>query len=240
MTGPTLEPQRVSPDALTRHQFLTLVGVASVAGMTGLAACSHATASSSLTANVVALPRTRPWHPQKGEVDPSVKACATLLVKTVDAWTASAGTVAAARKRAAEVAFDPSLVDALAPLLGDGHSAVLQVSDAQYSGILGTSASVLVVVDQWRLMPNGSLRVGGTTVDVRLAKVSPHWRTVDVLPTRPGSPMAHLTSVAQRVLFKSRIRLPDTARADVLASGIHDTVLALLLEISTLHVMVSV
>ena len=102
---------------------------------------------------------------------------------------------------------------------------------------MGALFHVNPVVDQWRLMADGSIRAGGTTVDVRLARASPHWRIVEVRPAHPGSPTSHLSRSARRVLSDSRIRLPYAARADVHAGRVHDSVLKLLLELSALHLV---
>jgi hypothetical protein len=198
-------------------------------------ALSPVTNALSPVTNALSLPNARPWRGQQGEVAPSIKARATLLLESVGTWSSAAGTVAAARERIMAAGFNASLADALAPLLGGGTSAVLQVRDAQYGGILSTTASVIVVVDQWREMPDGSIQAGGTTIDVRLAKASPHWRVVEVLPARPGKVASQITTSAKRVLADSRIRLPYAAKADVLAGNVHDSVLKMLISMSSIH-----
>lgn len=230
-----MDAARGSPREITRRQFFTVL--AGAAGVVSLASCSRASAIVSLPPSATALPKTRAWRAQSGEVSPSIKARATLLLESVGAWSGSAGGLAAARGRVSAAGFNSALADALGPLLGSGSSAVLQVRDAQYGGILSTRASVLVVVDQWRLMPDGSIRAGGTTVDVRLVKASPHWRVVEALPAHQGTPASKLSSAARRVLSEPRIRLPHAAKADVLAGGIHDSVLRLLFDLSALHVV---
>jgi hypothetical protein len=122
-------------------------------------------------------------------------------------------------------------------LLGAGDAAVTVVRDAQYGGILSSSASVLVVVDQWRAMPDGTVVAGGTTVDVRLVAASPRWRVTEVLPARPGAASSSLTATAKRVLADSRIRLPHAANSDIRAGAIHDSVLALLVSLAREHVV---
>jgi hypothetical protein len=184
-----------------------------------------------------ALPQTHAWRALAGEVAPSIKARATRLLEAVGTWSTDTGSLVAARKRAAAAGFTASLADALGPLLGDGTRAVLQVRDAQYGGILSTTASVLVVVDQWRAMPDGSLHVGGTTLDVRLVKASPHWRVVEVRPARPGTASSQLSSSAKKVLGDSQIRLPYAAKADVLGGGVHDSVLKMLIGLSASHLV---
>jgi hypothetical protein len=174
---------------------------------------------------------------RRGEVEPVVKRQATTLVESVAAWTADGGGLAAARSRARAAGYSPALADQLAPLLGTGASAVVQVRDAQYGGILSSSASVLVVVDQWRAHDDGSVTAGGTTLDVGLVAASPHWRVVAVNPAEPGRPATSLSTAARRVLADDRIRLPHAAHADVTAGAIHDTVLTMLLALGREHVV---
>jgi hypothetical protein len=166
-----------------------------------------------------------------------VKARATALIEAVGAWTDSHGDLASARARARAAGFAPGLADALAPLLGPQQSAVVAVRDAQYGGILTSSASVLVVVDQWRAGANGLVTTGGTTVDVRLVAASPRWRVIDALPASPGPAVAAVSAAARAVLADPRVRLPYAAHADVRAGRIHDSVLMLLTALSREHVV---
>ncbi|HUW77385.1 MAG TPA: hypothetical protein VMV52_01385 [Candidatus Nanopelagicaceae bacterium] len=191
---------------------------------------------SSLASSAV-LPKVRQWHPQQGEVEPWIKTRATRLLELAGNWHSGSEGLDAARQRIQAAGFEPNLADALSSLLQAGSSAVLQVRDAQYGGILSTSASVIVVVDQWRLLSDGSLQTGGTTLDIRLTKSSPHWRVVEVLPAHPTGASTQISSPAQQVLQQSRIRLPYAAKADVLSGGIHDSVLKMLLRLSAIHVV---
>jgi hypothetical protein len=181
------------------------------------------------------LPGTQPWQPRRGEVEPSVKAQATGLIEAVGAWTGGPGTLSAARRRVERAGYDPALAGALSALLGSAAAAVVQVRDAQYGGLLNSSASVLVVVDQWILQSDGSVHAGGTTVDVRLVRASPHWRVVDAFPAIPGPAVGHLSRAADRVLAEPRIRLPYAAARDVRADRIHDSVLAWLSRLASDH-----
>jgi len=196
-----------------------------------------ATSASASPSPTATLPKAAPWTPRRGEVSPAVKAQATSLLEAVGTWASGGGGLAAGRRRASAAGHAPALVDALVPLLGSGDAAVTVVRDAQYGGILSSSASVLVVVDQWRAMPDGSVVAGGTTVDVRLVAASPRWRVTGVLPARPGAVAASLTPSARRVLADGRIRLPHAARSDVRAGAVHDSVLALLVSLAREHVV---
>ena len=184
-----------------------------------------------------ALPSTSRWLARPGEVQPSVKRVATTLVESVGAWTRGGGTPAAARARAKAGGYDGALVDGLAPLLHAGDSAVVQVRDAQYGGILASSASVLLVVDQWWRDASGGVRTGGTTLDVRLVKASPHWRVVEVLPATPGPASSRVSRVAADILGNDRVRLPYSARADVASGSVHDSVLTLVSALADTHVV---
>jgi hypothetical protein len=166
-----------------------------------------------------------------------VKARATALVEAVGAWSDGGGDVASARARVRAAGFVPALADALAPLLGSQTAAVVQVRDAQYGGILTGSASVLVVVDQWRTGADGRVAAGGTTIDVRLVAASPLWRVVDAFPASPGPAASRLTSAARAVLDDPRLTLPYAARADVAAGRVRDSVLTLLTALGREHVV---
>ena len=170
-------------------------------------------------------------------MQPDVKALATGLVEAVGAWTDGDGSRAAARLRAARAHYDPALVAALDALLLAAPAAAVQVRDAQYGGILNTSASVLIVVDQWLKKTDGSVVPGGTTIDARLSKDRGRWHVVDAFPAQPAAPSPHVSRAAHRVLSEPRIRLPYAARADVAGNGIHDSVLTLLSALGTQHVV---
>jgi hypothetical protein len=183
------------------------------------------------------LPTTQAWFVRPGEVEPNVKRRATALVEAVASWGTGQGGLAAARKRVAALGLDASLADALLPHLMSGSEATARIVDAQYGGILATTSSVLVVVDQWVRTASGGVHAGGTTVDVRLVKASPRWRVVEVRPAKPGPAVKQLTSAARRVLSDDRIHLPYAAAADINAGRVHDTVLRSLRTLADNHVI---
>ena len=232
ITGGLLSACARTPDAAAS----TMSGSASAA-TTSASSATALTSAGTAAATAASLPAARSWTARPGEVSPGIKRVATTLLEHVGTWTGSHGDLASARHRLAAAGYDPALAAALSPLLGVGTNAVAVVRDAQYGGLLSTTASVLVVVDQWRLTRDGVVHAGGTTVDVRLAQASPHWRVVEVHPASPGMPTSALTRNAREVLRDTRIRLPHAARADVSAGRIHDSVLALLLSLGQKHVV---
>jgi hypothetical protein len=123
---------------------------------------------------------------------------------------------------------------------GNGPRRALQVIDAQYGGILATSASVLVVCRAWRRVA-GRIVADGSTYDVRLTGGGSRWQVTAVYPSHPGAPAASLPSAADRVLSHPRIDLPPAARADVRSGQVHATVLSAMLRLAeTYRIGVSV
>jgi hypothetical protein len=167
-------------------------------------------------------------------VRPDVKGRAVRLVEAVGSWTGAADRARRTEKARAYGATSEAL-GGLETLLGRGSASVVQIVDAQYGGILASSASVLVVVDQWIEHTDGSVRAGGTTFDIRLEAASPRWRVTAVNPARPGQPARSLTSAARHVLADDRIFLPYAATADVRAGSVHDSVLHGLLDLAQSH-----
>ena len=189
----------------------------------------------------MSLPTTHPWLPSSAEIEPQVKLRAVRLLEAIATWRTGQAGLVAARRRVAALGYDPSLVDQVAdPLLAHstGRSSVIQVVDAQYGGILASSSSVLVVLQQWVLSADGRTVIGGgTTVDCRLVAASPYWRVVALHPARPGSAAASPSTLARDVLADPRIHLPVAAHADVRSGAISAGVLSALQRLSTRHVV---
>ncbi|GGX96448.1 hypothetical protein [Streptomyces anandii] len=206
------------------------------ASRTGPARAATASAAPSSTPSPSGLPRTTPWRPSSGEVRPEVKRRAVALVEAIGAWPSGRGGPSAARQEVTALGLPPALVAQAGPLLPSADEAVLQVVDAQYGGILADSASVLVVCRQWTRR-GGTVRAGGTTVDVRLARAAGGWTVTALHPARPGAPAATLPSLAHRVLAEPRVQLPPAADADVRSGRIHDSVLKAMLDLAGAHRM---
>ena len=247
MTGPS------GVDRRTLLRLAVLGGAAALAGcssassrgastiptVSGAATPSAAASGSAPTsATAAALPAASPWRAVAGEVHPEVKLRALRALEAVGTWrTGGGGSVAAAARRLRALGVDASLARSLTPLLGTEPAAVVRVVDAQYGGILSSSSSVLAVLDQWRLGPDGEVRQSGTTVDVRLVAASPLWRITAAHPAAPGAASSALTGAARRVLASDRIRLPYAGRADVASGQVHDSVLTALLGLADRHVV---
>ncbi len=104
---------------------------------------------------------------------------------------------------------------------------VRQVTYTQYFGYLPPDASILVEAD--------FLNGGGTTYDVRISQTHQGWRTDSMIVATPQPPLQEPGPLIRRVLNSDRIALPQTARADVAAGLISDTVLRSILAVAQRH-----
>jgi hypothetical protein len=238
-------------DSLDRR---TLLRLGLVAGVAGLAGCSpstpasgaHRTAtatpspstSAATTTGSTSLPAPAPWVAGAGEVHPDVKRRALRALESIGTWgAAGGGSAAAVAARLRALGVDPALARQARPLLGADRAAVTRVVDAQYGGILASSASVLAVVDQWRLGADGAVHASGTTFDVRLVAASPRWRITEIRPAAPGPGSSSLPSSARAVLASRRVRLPYAGRADIASGQVHVSVLEALLSLARHYVV---
>ena len=182
----------------------------------------------------ISRPPTR-GRPPSAEIDPQVKVQATRVLEAIGAWGIGQGGAVAARKRVAALGQSPSLVAEAPGLLPDADAAAIQVTIAQYGGILSSSSSVLAVLEQWLQDSSGKVTKTGTTVDVRLVKASPHWKVTALHPAAPGALRVHCRAAARAVLASSRITLPYAATADVKSGLVHDSVMTALLGLAKEH-----
>jgi len=199
----------------------------------GAAGCSGGAARTA-PSPTASLPRTTPWRPYPGEVEPAAKVRAVALVEAIGAWPDGHGAAAAARSRVEALGLPASLVDQAGPLLPPADQAALQVVFAQYGGILPRSASVLVVCRQW-FRRGRTVTPGGTTVDVRLSRGAHGW-TVDALhPARPGPAARTLPAPTRAALSDDRITLPPAAVADLRGGQVHTSVTGAMRELARAH-----
>jgi hypothetical protein len=115
--------------------------------------------------------------------------------------------------------------------LGNDADHRVQVVDAQYGGLLSSTASVLVVSRSLTLR-EGRIVVAGHTFDVRVALVGGRWRVTAIHPSHPGRPTPRPSAAARHVLKNDRIALPPAAHADIAAGTVHDSVLEAMLTVS--------
>ncbi|OPC78547.1 hypothetical protein B4N89_40020 [Embleya scabrispora] len=166
---------------------------------------------------------------------PHVKQRAVTLVSALGAWPPGEQGIAAARARIAALGYSPALADQAGPLLADTPEAVIEVVDAQYGGILDTTASVLVVCRSWIRGAEGTPVAGGVTVDVRLSRTEPDWTVTALHPSTPGAAAATPSAQEARVLADPRITLPPAAAADLRAGTVHTSVLTALEALAAQH-----
>ncbi|WP_344044622.1 hypothetical protein [Nocardioides panacihumi] len=152
---------------------------------------------------------------------PSAAATAPAL-PSVAPWRPGAGELEPAAKEAAVRRIEA---------LGDDANHRVEIIDAQYGGLLASTASVLVVCRSLARRA-GRVVAGGHTYDVRLVLRGGRWRVTEIHPSRPGRPTSDPSAAARHVLASPRIALPPAARADVASGTVHDTVLEAMLTVS--------
>ena len=139
-----------------------------------------------------------------------------------------------ARWRAGPGELEPAAKDAAVRRiehLGEDADRRVQVIDAQYGGLLTSTASVLVVSRSFTRQSDRAI-VAGHTFDVRLALLGGRWRVTAVHPSHPGGPTARPSTAARHVLTSPRITLPPAAHADIASGTVHDSVLEAMLSVS--------
>ncbi|WP_371403207.1 hypothetical protein OHA10_35630 [Kribbella sp. NBC_00662] len=149
----------------------------------------------------------------------------TVTLPAVQAWVPGPGEIQPQVKRLA--------VAAVMKLLQPTDTrAAIDVIDAQYGGILSSSASVLVPCRVYSIRENRVIS-GGTTVDVRLSKSAQGtWRVTATHPAQPGAPAATLSAAARKVLANEQILLPPASAADIRSGQVHDSVLNTMLQLA--------
>lgn len=177
------------------------------------------------------LPATTAWAADGNEIRGAVKLVATRLVEAMGSWDLHGAGAAAAGARVSALGIDPAFVNSVAALVDGGVAARIQVIDAQYGGLLTSTASVLVPTRQWLVNEAGTITERGWTFDVRVSAASPTWKVTAITPSDPG-PSVQVGSLATQVLGSSRIVLPPASRADVASGQVHDSVLSAMLKLT--------
>ena len=223
-------PTRPDPTeaAVGRRAVVLLGGAGLLAGCTGT---SHDRASGAAPASPHASRAPSAALPGSSTPGSSASASAspsrTSGLPRVSRWQPDRGDLVPRAKLAAVRAVEER---------GNGPRTALQVVDAQYGGLLASSASVLVVCRTWRRA--GSRVVpGGRTFDVRLTRRVSGWRVTHLHPSVPGPAHRPLSADERAVLSSDRITLPPAAAADVRSGQVHDSVLAALRRLSERYVV---
>ena len=176
------------------------------------------------------------WKPTPNEVEPELKQAAADTLTALLTYDPGGGVVEAARARLETAPSDVAVADKVAPLLDADDRAAADVIYPQMGGLVGIRASAMVVT-RLRWEGNEGRRSEVRTIDVRLVKRSGTWRVEDIA-SLGGEPVAvpdAASEAARRVLDHPRIELPDSARWDIAAGRVTDTVLTTLATIGDAH-----
>jgi hypothetical protein len=230
--------------SVPRRQLLLTAGLAALVSAAG--GCTTSTAprtqpsptratSVEPGATEEALPNPANWVPSSDDIEPEVKEAAVRAVELAATWDAYQGSPREVADRLRGAGYTDPVASALDVVAGRAEASVPEILLAQYGGLLATSASVLVALDQWLRFADGRVRRRGTTLDVRLSLQSGRWQVDAVRPARPTGAATRPTDVGERVLSDRRLQFPDAAAADVRARLVDDAVLTGLVELARVY-----
>lgn len=208
---------------------VVLVGTLAVSGCSVVDGDAGADGPSSTTgapaATTPALPPAPPYELLPGEPAPEVKELAARVLEAIGNYDEGGGTADAARARLAALAADPVIAEQAGPLLVPAVNSTLEIVYPQLGGLTDRSASVMAVVRHRSLGAEDVIEVT-RTVDVRLDLGAAGWRVTSLASTG-GTPVAAAvpSPAGAAVLSNPGLELPDSARWDVEAGRINDSIL---------------
>ncbi len=191
------------------------------------------------------LPEVRAYEVAQGEPAPEVKGTAARFLETVFTYGVGEGTPQKTRKRLhAEEASDTAVDDAL-PLLAEDAASAAQVIYPQLGGLTEDQASIMAVVELHLLQEKPPRTPGLSSatrvIDLRLSRDEDEWQVSGIAslggepPDGGSTEDPGISDAAEDVLQSERIKLPDTARWDILTGEIDDRILQMMLALSAEH-----
>lgn len=185
------------------------------------------------TTSTLAPPVPYALHP--GEPAPEVKELAVRVLEAIGTYEAGGGTVEGARARIATLPADAAVAVQAGPLLVPETGSALDVVYPQLGGLTDDAASVMTVV-RHRTLDAGGAAETTRTVDVRLHRDAAGWRVTSLASTGGTPTTAPATSaVGTAVLANPGLDLPDSARWDIEAGRIDDSILSVLDRLGRSH-----
>lgn len=176
------------------------------------------------------------YTPLAGEPVPELKALAADALQAVGTYEEGEGTPASALTRIGPD-VDAELVDSAGRLLVPEAASSIEIVYPQLGGLTDDAASIMVVY-RWRTLSGGTETQQSRTADMRLARGADGWRVTTVASLggdpAPGDPSS-LTPSATAVLGNAKIELADSARWDIEAGRVGDTVLDAMLSLARDH-----
>lgn len=169
-----------------------------------------------------------------GEVYKNAKVLAGRTVERLTTYPEGTSARALVKRLPASVRGASGLRERLDPLVDQTSRSRGEVIYPQLGGVTPTGASVMVVLRQRRLRPDGGATTETRTVDVRLRRAGGPWRVADIVSvggrraSRPGG----VSGAARAVLDNDRIELPDSARWDIYRGGVDERLLRRMDEIA--------
>ena len=212
-----------------------LAACASADSTASPSASSSSDAPTSTSSTVPEVPAPPRYRPLPGEPVPELKSLAADVLQAIGTYPVGGGTAAAARQRL-DGRGDPSLSEAVLPLLDPSAASSVEIVYPQLGGLTATDASVMIVY-RHRLVTMSDEQELTRTADIRLNLRPEGWivSSIDSLGGGPPTAPITLSPAAEAVLADDAIDLPDTARWDIDAGRVDERILRLLTELAAEH-----
>lgn len=185
--------------------------------------------------------RPEPYEPLPDDVYPNAKRTGGRMAQTLATYEADEPLEHLVERAAVPThpRFDAAAAaEAAAAVHHPEARSTGEVIYAQLGGLMpqneATSASIIVVVRQRLVQPDGSESAPVRAMDIRLRLHNGQW-AVDQLGDMGGQPVARpaeLSAPAQAVVDHPRIQLPDSARWDIYRGDIDGRLLATMAELA--------
>lgn len=178
--------------------------------------------------------RRASYRAPRGDVYQNAKALAGRTVQRLTSYPPGTSARMLAARLPASVRKTPGLRERLEPLSDPVSGSRGRVVYPQLGGATATAASVMVVVRQQRLPPDGEATTETRTFDVRLRRAGGPWQLADIASVggRPIARPRRLSGAARAVLDSARIDLPDSARWDIHRGAVDERLLRRMKEMA--------
>jgi len=171
------------------------------------------------------------WEPSAAEPEPLLKR------RAADAALAFVNYALGTTPEEVAGSVGIPITDVVSELIDPASESRGRVVYAQFVGVLPSSASVTVLVEQSRRGSGGEEETDTRSIDIRLVRDGDDWRVSELAAVggppveRPGT----LAEEARAVVGHPRIHLPSSARWDIYRGDVHPELLRVIAETAQRH-----
>ena len=213
---------------------LALLALALLAGCADEQAPAPTSPTSADRERVARCVRQPPYRPGPEEEQPEIKRIAGRIAQRATTYGPGTAPERIAASLPSPTGGRREVARTLAPLVRSGVHSCGKVAYPQLSGLTGTTAGVMVAVEQMLKERDGRTRSHVRVLDVRLRRAGRAWR-LERIASAGGTPVPRprsLGPMATRVLDHPAITLTDSARWDIHQGHIDDALLGAIARVA--------